>query len=149
MSIEAMKQALKALEAEHSAIYGNSMTARAITSLRQAIATEESSATQEPLVWMEISTAPKDGTRILCMTSDGFVDICQWTPMPSGDKFTSSDDRTFGGFPQYEKWMPLIAGKPPAQPEAEQAPKREPLTDEQFYAAHEKLEAAHGIKENT
>ena len=44
--IEAMKQALEALEAEHSAIYGNSMTARAITSLRQAIATEESN--QEP-----------------------------------------------------------------------------------------------------
>ena len=48
MGIEAMKQALEALETEHSAIYGTSQTARAITSLRQAIAEAEK---QEPVAY--------------------------------------------------------------------------------------------------
>ena len=49
MSIEAMKQALEALESTYKVFHEDEEIADAITSLRQAIATEESSATQEPI----------------------------------------------------------------------------------------------------
>ena len=57
----------------------------------------------EPVVWQHIESAPKDGTRILCQNEKGLVDICEWTE----DRFTSSDDRTFGGHLAYTSWTPL------------------------------------------
>jgi len=62
-----------------------------------------------PSTWLPISTAPRDeDARILCLADDSYVDICRWTICAvHGDRFTSSDDRTFGGGGKYTHWMAL------------------------------------------
>jgi hypothetical protein len=64
---------------------------------------QKASAQPAPVAWQHIESAPKDGTRILCQNEKGLVDICEWTE----DRFTSSDDRTFGGCPAYTSWTSL------------------------------------------
>lgn len=83
---------------------------------------------QEPVAWMPMNTAPKNGTRILCKNEEEFVDICEWTPCDAGGRFTSSDDRTFGHGPTYISWQPLPPASTP--PAAQPAPVQEPHPDD-------------------
>ena len=54
--IEALKLALEALETEHSAVYGTSQTARAITAIREALA-EQPAQPSKPLTDEQIDRA--------------------------------------------------------------------------------------------
>ena len=73
----------------------------ALAESRQEVAALK--AVQESVTWQHIESAPKDGTRILCQDEKGLIDICEWTE----DRFTSSDDRTFGGHLAYTSWTSL------------------------------------------
>ena len=61
--IDALKLALEALETEHSAVYGTSQTARAITAIREALAEEslgtEQPAQQEPSMAYKVKMCPR------------------------------------------------------------------------------------------
>ncbi len=127
--ISAAKQALEALETS-----GDSYPAlerKAIKSLRQAIATEESSATQEPVCYRV--RWPKIGGGYSWVMSDvplmeehGFVNEALYAhPQPAQPKAEQDghDDLTIAYMSGLHRGKELAA-----------QPKREPLTDEQQIA---------------
>lgn len=57
--------------------------------------------------WQDISTAPKDGTRIVAWCGK-FVNICYWGDCyPRGEVWMSDSCVDFGGFEEPTHWMPL------------------------------------------